>query len=166
MLRKNLFCLCLFGLCLSCSFRCITDLLFATASALCSLGSFRHILVEVNKLNESNISAITLTVTQLDNACVTTGTISDFLCDNSEEFLQGFFILQVAEHNATRVGAVILRAGEQGLNIFFQGLCLSEGRSDSFVHNQRNCHVSQHSLTVVCSTAQMIEFLSVSHFCF
>jgi len=34
------------------------------------------------------------------------------------------------------------------------------------VHDQRNGHVGKHSTAVISSTAQMIEFLSVSHFSF
>ena len=100
---------------------------------------------------------------ELDNARIATGTVTYLRSDNAEQLLQGLFVLQVAEHDATRVGAVILRAGDEGFYIFFQCLCLGEGRSDSFVHDQRDGHVGKHGVAVVCSTAQMVEFLTVSH---
>ena len=56
--------------------------------------------------------------------------------------------------------------GDKRFYIFLQGFCLGEGRSDSFVHNQRNGHVSKHGIAVRCSTTQVVEFLIMSHFYF
>ena len=86
----------------------------------------------------SQDGTITLTVTELDYACVTTGTVADFLCYRTKALLHGLLVLQIAEYDATRVGAVILGAGEQRLDVLLQGLGLGEGRSDSFVHDQRD----------------------------
>ena len=76
------------------------------------------------------------------------------------------FVLKITENNTTVVGITYLRTSDQRLNEFLESLSLSEGRSDSFVQNQAGSHVGQHATAVTCSTAQMIEFLVMSHFCF
>ena len=103
-----LFCLCLFSSSLSSgcfsyrslSCRSLSLLLATTTGTLSSLRSLSHVLVEVNKLNESHISTITKSRTKLNHAGVTTGTVSNLLCHYSVEFLQCFLVLQVAEHHA------------------------------------------------------------------
>jgi len=53
---------------------------------------------------------------------------------------------------------------QQGLYVGTQGLGLGQGSLDSFVQNQRRGHVGQHRFAVRCSSVQVIDFISVSHF--
>ncbi len=138
----------------------------ATTGLLLSLGGLSHVLIEVNEFDEGDGSSVTLTGTELDDAGVATGTVSNTGSDLTKELLHGVLVLQIAEHNAAAVGGVFLRAGNQGLYILLQSLGFCESRSDSFVHDQARSHVGKHAATVRCSTAQMVEFLIVSHFLF
>ena len=56
-----------------------SSLLTCTASLLSSLRSLCHSLVEVNELNEANVCSITLTMTELDDTCITAWTITYLL---------------------------------------------------------------------------------------
>ena len=161
------FCCCLFCLSLYGSLFCLLgSRTTATTCLLLSLRSLSHVLIEVNELDESDRSSVTLTGTQLDDASVATGTVAYLLSNDIEKFLDSFLVLEITENNTTVVGITYLRTSDQWLNEFLESLSLSEGRSDSFVQNQAGSHVGQHATAVTCSTAQMIEFLVMSHFCF
>lgn len=119
--------------------------------------------VEVHQLDDTHLSSITQTETGVKNASVTTGTIGNFGSYYAEQLGNSILIFQVAEHNTTLVGSVLFRFGHQGLNILFQSLCLCDSGLDSFVENQRTCHIGQHRLTVSALTAKVIDFSIVSH---
>ena len=102
----------LFGLCFLSS-RCLSSscllslgslgsslLATTTTGALGSLGSLCHVLIEVDELDEANVGCIALTMTELNDAGVTTGTVANLLCHFAEEFLDGLLVLEVTEHDA------------------------------------------------------------------
>ena len=75
--------------------------LTATASLLSCLRCFAHVLIEVNKFDESHLCSITLTCTQLDDTCITTRTVSYLLCYFTKENLDDFLVLQITENYTT-----------------------------------------------------------------
>ena len=81
-LSLNLFCnFC----CRSCGLSLSGSLLTSTAGLLGSLRSLCHCLVEVNKLNEADVCCVTLTMTELDNAGVTTWAVTYLLAYYREQ---------------------------------------------------------------------------------
>ena len=101
----------LFGLCFLSS-RCLSSCLLSfgslsssllattTTGALGSLRSLCHVLIEVDELDEANVGSIALTMTELDDAGVTTGTVAHLLGHFAEKFLDGLLVLEVAEYDA------------------------------------------------------------------
>ena len=111
------FCCCLFCLSLYGSLFCLLGgRTTATTCLLLSLWSLSHILIEVNELDESDGSSVTLTGTQLDDASVATGTVAYLLSNYVEKFLDSFLVLEITENNTTVVGITYLRTSNQGLN--------------------------------------------------
>ena len=156
--------------CLLCGYfgsRCFSSSLARTTRAtrllFCRLG---HVLIVVNEFDKGHVGTITLTEAEFDDSSVSTRTVGHFLGDVLEQFCYGIFVAQITEHNTTRVGGIVLRLGDEGLDVFLQSLCLGESRSDSFVHDQGHGHVGKHGGSVGCSATQMVEFLIVSHCCF
>lgn len=80
----------------------------ATASLLLSLSGLSHILIEVDELDEGYRSSVSLTVTQLDDTSVATGTVSNTGSNFTKEFLHCILVLQITEHNTTAGGGVAL----------------------------------------------------------
>ena len=99
----NLFSCSLFSCrCLSCRNLLSLSCLATTTSLLSSsLRSLSHVLIKVNELDESNLSCVTLTGTQLDNASVTTWTVSYLLSYLTEESLNSILILKITENYTT-----------------------------------------------------------------
>jgi hypothetical protein len=60
-----------------------------------------HFGIEVDELDETNLSSITLTGSELNDTGVSTGTITYLLSHLSEEGLDGFLVLKVAKYNTT-----------------------------------------------------------------
>ena len=164
----RLFSCCFFSRSFSC--RCFSCRSFsgcsltATTCALCLLLFLSHVFIVVNEFDESHVGTITLAEAKLDDTSVATGTVSHFLRDILEQFSNSEFVLQIAEDNAARVRCVVLTLGDERLNVLLQSLSLGESRSDSFVLDQRNCHIGKHCASVGCSTTQMVEFFIMSHF--
>lgn len=132
----------------SCCFSCrgfsscsSTTLLRTTGTRLLGSLVFCHVLVVVNQFDEADFCIVTGTTTQLDNAGVTTRTVSHFHRDFLEQLCYGIFILQVTKYDTARVGRIVLRLGDQRLNVLLQRFSLCKSRSDSFVLDQRNGHV-------------------------
>ena len=147
---------------------CFSSILLRTTSTSCLLSSscLSHVFIIVYQFDETHFCVVTQTVTSLDDTSVTTRTVSNLNRDFLEQFCYSEFVLQVAKYNTTRVCSVIFRLSDQRLNELLQSLSLCYSRSDSFVLDQRTCHVSQHSVSVRSSTTKMIEFLIMSHFLF
>ena len=88
------------GGCLCGSF-CLTRLARTTGCLLLGLGGLSHFGIEVNELDEANLSSVTLTGTQLDDTGVATRTVAYLLRYLAEELLDGILVLQLAEHYTT-----------------------------------------------------------------
>ena len=61
---------------------------------------------------------------------------------------------------------VIFRLGQHWLDVLTQGLSLGNRSRDALVQDERRSHVRQHCMAVGGSPAQMVNFLSVSHWTF
>ena len=99
-----------------------------TTSLLCSsLRSLSHVLIEVYKLDESNLSCITLTSTQLDYASVTTWTVSYLLCYLTEESLNSILVLECYR---PELGLIVEHLGTDGQLVdCFDGRLLNPGHA-------------------------------------
>ena len=61
----------------------------------------------------------------MENTGVSAWTVSDLRGNGAEKLSNCILVLQVAEDNAAGVGAVVLRLGDERLNIGLEGLGLS-----------------------------------------
>ena len=72
----------------------------------------------------------------MEDTEVSARTVSDLRSDSAEELSYSVFVLKVAEDNSARVGRVILRLGDERLNLHLKSLSLGNGGVDSLVEDQ------------------------------
>ena len=99
----------------------------------------------------------------MENAQISTGTISHLGGDGAEEFAHCVLILEVAEHNTTVVRSIFLALCHQRFEVRLEGLGLRHGCGDALVLDQGRSHVGEHCLAVPALAAEMIDCFIVSH---
>lgn len=125
--------------------------------------SFAINFVEIYEFDEGLFGIIPHPRTEFNDAGITTRATGNFRSNGVEEFGNGFFVLQVTEYDPTVMGIVILCFGDKGLSEHAQCLGFSQGGNDTLVFDQADGQVGQQGLAVGFLTAQVVDFVSVTH---
>ena len=107
-----------------------------------------------DELDDCHGSVVTLTVTDLDDAGVTTGALCHCRSNNGEELVHDGLVGDGTQHATASSQVALLTEGDEALCHRTQALCLGQGGGDALVLEQLRRQVVEHVALVGRGTAE------------